>query len=309
MLSLRALSRALPKTLFNKSPVRCLSSVSRTAFYRPVWQPATRTTYPAFSTSCARREPAGESDQELSAKIEQEYQLEVENNDSSKLTPLNDYLSDSGFEITDVPGTHEVTLTKTFGNEQIKIEFSISDINNLDEEFDQSEEDDAFDDEAEFDSGKNTINQAGVRGGKVDVLPEDSIAPADRDAGEAPEDYPTTPAFPIDLRIIITKPGDQALEIHAVAADGTIEPQTINYAPKASALLAKSGKDAQEVQAQYYGPPVSNLDAELQLLLERYLEDRGINTELANFLPDYVEYKEQKEYVSWLQSLKKFIDI
>lgn len=87
-----------------------------------------------------------------------------------------------------------------------------------------------------------------------------------------------------------------------MAADGTIEPQTINYAPKASALQAKSGKDAQEVQAQYYGPPVNNLDAELQLLLERYLEDRGINTELANFLPDYVEYKEQKEYVSWLQS-------
>lgn len=134
MLSLRALTRAVPKTLFHRSSARCLSSVSRPALYRPVWQPATRITYPAFSTSSARREPAGEckdhfsarphwltsplADQELSAKIEQEYQLEVENNDSSKFAPLNDYLSDSGFEITDIPGTHEVTLTKTFGNEQ-----------------------------------------------------------------------------------------------------------------------------------------------------------------------------------------------
>lgn len=216
------------------------------------------------------------------------------------------------------------TLTKS---SRIKIEFSISDINNMDaEEFDQADEDAAFDDEADYDDGKNTINQAGVRGGKVDVLPEDSIAPADRDAGEVPEDYRSTPGFPISLLITITKPGDQALQISAVAADGAIEIETVNYVPKASALEAETGKDAQEVHARYEGPPVGNLDAELQLLLERYLEDRGINTELANFLPDYVEYKEQKEYVSWLQSksrcihtwgseltistgLKKFIDI
>jgi complement component 1 Q subcomponent-binding protein len=170
------------------------------------------------------------------------------------------------------------------------------------EEFDQPDEDAAFDDEADYDDGKNTINQGGVRGGKVDVLPEDSIAPADRDAGELPEDYRSTPGFPISLVITITKPGDQALQISAVAADGAIEVETVNYVPKASALQAEIGKEAQEAHARYEGPPVGNLDAELQLLLERYLEDRGINAELANFLPDYVEYKEQKEYVSWLQS-------
>lgn len=188
---------------------------------------------------------------------------------------------------------------------RIKIEFSVSDINNVDEdEFDQGDEDAAFDDEADFEEGKNAINQAGARGGNFNVLPEDSVAPADRDVGEDPEasDIDSGPAYPVNLLITITKPGDQALQIAAVAADGAIDIESINFTDKASALEADSGKEAQEVQARYAGPPIGNLDPELQVLLERYLEERGINTELAAFLPDYVEFKEQKEYVSWLSS-------
>jgi complement component 1 Q subcomponent-binding protein len=49
------------------------------------------------------------------------------------------------------------------------------------------------------------------------------------------------------------------------------------------------------------------LDEGVQTLFERYLEERGVNTALANFLPDYVEYKEQKEYLQWLQNVKSFV--
>ena len=42
--------------------------------------------------------------------------------------------------------------------------------------------------------------------------------------------------------------------------------------------------------------------------MERYLEERGINTALATFIPDYAELKEQKEYISWLKNLKAFVD-
>jgi complement component 1 Q subcomponent-binding protein, mitochondrial len=42
--------------------------------------------------------------------------------------------------------------------------------------------------------------------------------------------------------------------------------------------------------------------------MERYLEERGINTALAVFIPDYAELKEQKEYISWLKNLKSFVD-
>ena len=55
------------------------------------------------------------------------------------------------------------------------------------------------------------------------------------------------------------------------------------------------------------GPPFSNLDEDLQILLEKYLEERGINTRLALFIPDYIDHKEQKEYIKWLNSVKNFV--
>lgn len=53
----------------------------------------------------------------------------------------------------------------------------------------------------------------------------------------------------------------------------------------------------------YLGPPFGNLDEDLQVILERYLDERGINTALALFVPDYVDYKEQREYVTWLNGM------
>lgn len=168
------------------------------------------------------------------------------------------------------------------------------------DEFDQGDEDAAFDDEAEFDQEKRTINQS--KGGKIDVLPEDSIAPSDREADSDAVEYPSGPSYPIRLLVTITKPDNKAIQIAAVAADGNIEIENLTVYQKASLVDADNGKDAREAQGLYEGPPISNLDPELQLLLERYLEERGINAELAVFLPDYVDQKEQKEYVAWLES-------
>jgi complement component 1 Q subcomponent-binding protein len=55
------------------------------------------------------------------------------------------------------------------------------------------------------------------------------------------------------------------------------------------------------------GPPFNNLDEDLQILLEKYLEERGINTRLALFIPDYIDHKEQKEYIKWLNNIKNFV--
>ena len=37
-------------------------------------------------------------------------------------------------------------------------------------------------------------------------------------------------------------------------------------------------------------------------MLERYLDERGINTELALWVPEYIDFKEQREYIDWLSS-------
>ncbi|KAK7899749.1 Mitochondrial acidic protein mam33 [Exophiala xenobiotica] len=269
-----------------------------------------RTSYPAFSTSTICREPAGDSDLELAEKLNSERQLELENNDESTVAAIDDFLKTHPWEVQDKPGTHEVTLTREFGNEKIKVALSVAEIDNMPEEdeFGGLDEDGALEDEADYGSNKATINQSGTRGGKVDVMPEDSIAPADREGEDAAGMAGETPAYPIHLTITITKPGKKALEVRAVAQEGTIEIDTISFFPKESLLEAQTPKDAQEARNLYAGPAIGNLDPDLQAMLEKYLEERGIDAELAGFLFEYVDYKEQREYVKWLDDVKAFVE-
>ena len=82
-----------------------------------------------------------------------------------------------------------------------------------------------------------------------------------------------------------------------------------------SVMFYKDNKLAGEQSAEadwqrrglYIGPQFAELDENLQSLFARYLEERGVNAGLAAFLPDYEEYKEQKEYIYWLDSMKTFI--
>ncbi len=134
MNSLRLFSRALPKASLRQSAIRYSPSVSRFTARRPIWQPAMRTSYPAFSTSTFHREPAGDckqnqfrpgnlsnpsiADLELAEKLNSERQLELENNDESTVAAIDDFLKTHPWEVQDKPGTHEVTLTREFGNEK-----------------------------------------------------------------------------------------------------------------------------------------------------------------------------------------------
>ena len=194
------------------------------------------------------------------------------------------------------------SATPTLTTTRIKIKLSVSEISEYpaEDEFDALDEDGALADE-DFSGGKRTANQSGARGGKVEDSPEESTAPADRAEGEEVDDDQPSPAYPAQLTITITKPGNKALEIRAVAQDGTIEIENISFFPKESLLDAQSTKDASEARSLYAGPPVDELDPELQQMLQQYLEERGIDDELASFLPDYMDFKEQKEYVKWLE--------
>ncbi|KIX00683.1 uncharacterized protein Z518_09748 [Rhinocladiella mackenziei CBS 650.93] len=312
MLSLRVFGRALPKAAFRQPAIRVASSISRFTAHRPLLQPAMKSSYPTFSTSVARREPSGESDLELAEKFNSERMLELESNNPNKPASIEEFLQTSPWQIEDIPGTHEVVLRRDFGNEKIKIELSVTEIDNTaeEDEFDQMDEDGALEDEADYGMGKSTINQSGPRGGKTDVVAEDRTASADRaEAGDAGDtDTELSPAFPVRLTITITKPGKRAVEIRAIAEEGAIEIGTMSFFPKESLLEAQTPKEAQEARSLYAGPPVANLDPELQAMLDKYLEERGIDTQLANFLPEYVEYKEQREYVQWLDNMKQFIE-
>jgi complement component 1 Q subcomponent-binding protein len=148
----------------------------------------------------------------------------------------------------------------------------------------------------------DNINQGNEKNFKV--APEDSVSRADREDAEEEEE----PSFPARVNVVVEKPGKGALAIETVAQDGMIVIDNVYYFADAAHAHAKTAEKIHERQDLYAGPPFSNLDEDLQVLLEKYLEERGINTALAIFVPDYIDMKEQREYLTWLSNVKRFVE-
>ena len=139
-----------------------------------------------------------------------------------------------------------------------------------------------------------------VANGRSD-LAEDADEEVDEDgAGDAP--------VPCRLSIVVEKPGKGALSIDATAQDGGIAVDNLYYYPEAELAHGATAETAHKADNVYPGPPFGSLDEDLKVLIERYLEERGITQALAVFVPDYMDAKEQKEYLDWLKNVKNFID-
>lgn len=179
--------------------------------------------------------------------------------------------------------------------------FSIADITNYNpfNEDPALEDDEAFDDE--LTQGNDKSQQSGSRNA--------AAAEEDIEEGEE-EDLEEESAAPINLSIIVEKPGKSkgAMSIDATAQDGSILVDNIFFYEDAKVARMEGPDDAQKRADVYPGPPFGTLDEDLQVLMERFLEERGITQTLAVFVPDYVDVKEQKEYIRWLNNVKGFID-
>lgn len=151
---------------------------------------------------------------------------------------------------------------------------------------------------------KGAINQGRTQGGNVRVAPEDSVAPADRP--ELMEDELDEPAggqdFPASVNVRIVRASKGALAVEAIAQSGEFHVQDVAWYPTPELAEAQTAEQDYERQGLYRGAPFGTLDENLQVLFDRYLEERGVNTAMANFIQNYINYKEQKEYVNWLQS-------
>jgi len=75
-----------------------------------------------------------------------------------------------------------------------------------------------------------------------------------------------------------------------------------------SDCLALSAEADWKRRGLYMGPKFSNLDETVQSDFEAFIEERGLNTSLALFVPDLAEWKEQKEYTTWLKNVKAFVE-
>ncbi|KAJ5885251.1 hypothetical protein N7495_009761 [Penicillium taxi] len=280
MLSLRAISRSVPR--FSRSIAR--TSLRPAILPKPtIIQPfkqAIKPSYAAFSTASVFRDPATDSDLELLAKLGEEVQHEkASGSDDAREQKANiDFALKAGqWEVKDIEGEQEVVLTKKFENETLRVTFTVADINNLSEDAMDDLTDDALGDEGEL-SGQSAETEEGL-----------------------------APSFPARLNVTIEKANSGALLIQAVTQDGDLQIEEISHYKDAEIAKAHTAEKDWSRQSLYAGPPAENLDPELLAFWGRYLEERGINVEFQSMVIDFIAYKEQKEYIRWLESVQKFI--
>ncbi|KAJ5965536.1 hypothetical protein N7481_012250 [Penicillium waksmanii] len=263
MLSLRAFSRAAPR--FTRSVARTSlrpAVLPKTSFVQP-WKQVAKPAYASFSTSSVFREPAAEGDVELIAKLDEELKHEKASGveDAREQKASIDYVLDAGeWKVKDVEGEQEVVLTKKFGNETVKVTFTVADINNLAEDPMDELADETLGDEGEYQNQQNK-----------------------------------------------DKPSNGALLVQAVIQDGDLQIEEIAHYSNAEVANAQTAEKDWTRQSLYAGPPAENLDPELLAFWGRYLEERGLNLEFQNMVTDYIAYKEQKEYMRWLENVRKFV--
>ncbi|GAP85030.1 putative regulatory protein suaprga1 protein [Rosellinia necatrix] len=289
MMSLRAIARSAPRTLnrLSSTALRQTKAAQPSALLRTPWAPLRTPQLTAtFSSTSFRQSSGSELNKELVEKLESELEFENEMKGNEKLpASVADFLGNSPFELKDVSGQEDVYLVRKMGKETITVSFSISDLANY--EPDVYNEDTALsDEELETAEGKEL---------------------AETEAEEDFEGEEHDPSVPCRLNIVVEKPNMGALNIEAVAQDGTILVENFYYYKDPNMAHSSTPEAVHGAEDTYPGPPFGSLDEDLQVLMERYLEERGIGQAMAVFVPDYMDVKEQREYHTWLKNVKDFV--
>ncbi|KAJ9120902.1 hypothetical protein QFC22_002837 [Naganishia vaughanmartiniae] len=224
----------------------------------------------SFSTSSIRL-GGGQTDAALSAKLAEEFAYEQDSATAlagSEPEWLDEFTSAGIWKIQDRVGADEVSLERQFGNEKLKLTFSISDLDN----------------------------------------PPDTSDLA-LDEGTEPSTTPE-PTFPVRASLNITKSGTPgALVLDLLVEDESFIIDNTSFYPEKALAEDMTAEGDWRRRGTYVGPRFDHLDEEVQSQFEQFLEERDVNGNLAMFIPLYCEYKEQKEYVSWLGNVKNFIDV
>ncbi|KIZ03538.1 hypothetical protein MNEG_4420 [Monoraphidium neglectum] len=100
----------------------------------------------------------------------------------------------------------------------------------------------------------------------------------------------------VTFNVTVTK-GESSLVFECVS-DGTyLDVRHVSHEPAG----------APESETAYTGPAYDELPVPLQEAFGSYLEERGINEDLGEYLRHAVYDKEQREYIGWLERVKSFL--
>lgn len=234
--------------------------------------PMTRT----FTTSSIK---FNQQRQTVSEILKSELKLETEAAaDPAEIeTPalFKDFLDKYGFEIEATPGKNDAHIfKKTEDGETVSVFFDVAQVANL-------PYDDAM---AEDIANEKNIEE------------EDFDSIADNFA---------------NVNVVVSKDADGtsvAFDLLMNLQEGSFYVDSVTPFASKDAALNESAEAELSRELAYHGPPFSNLDEELQETIEIYLSSRGINEELSSFISAYSEFKENNEYIQWLENMKKFFD-
>jgi complement component 1 Q subcomponent-binding protein len=94
-----------------------------------------------------------------------------------------------------------------------------------------------------------------------------------------------------------------ALVFDVGVEDSNIYVVNLDYFADAKLALPSSIEQEKKNASIYTGPAFNTLEEDLQQYLDSYLKERGIDDAMANFVTTYSEYKENLEYVNWLEGM------
>jgi complement component 1 Q subcomponent-binding protein, mitochondrial len=112
------------------------------------------------------------------------------------------------------------------------------------------------------------------------------------------------------FEVILSKPQATSLSIVVrCIVDADTGDFMVHQMLQLDAIIAHEQSPAAMLKREsaYQGPEMHELPEEMQEALSSFLADRGVNEELASFVGQYQDYKEQREYVGWLQKFAAFM--
>ncbi|PVU97342.1 hypothetical protein BB559_002077 [Furculomyces boomerangus] len=221
---------------------------------------------------------SGENDQSLIQTLTDEVKYEKDIvEDQGEPEFIKSFVEKTGFRIISNPGESDIALEKDFGNEKIHVRFSINDIVNMNDDFNQVEV---------FEEGDG--NQQPTK-----------IADNHREEEKASD-------FHVNLILTITKPNSPTLHFDLVAEEGEIGVNQMMFFNNPKIALEQTSEADYTRRGSYIGPVFGQLSDDLKDGIDLFLEDRGIDTGLVMFMQDYIEFKEQGEYLHWLEQFSAF---
>ncbi|KAJ1889270.1 Mitochondrial acidic protein mam33 [Kickxella alabastrina] len=231
----------------------------------------------ALSTSTPMR-ANGAIDSDLAHTLGEEIEYEAKQAaEEGEPEFIQAFTNKTGFKLKTKLGDSQVVMSKQFGNETITVSFDVSEILNIDDPI--------------ADISVYRENEQG-----------DAVKEAEKKAEDAPED------FPIYFTATFAKPGAPVLHMELECEEGEIGVDHMKFLPDEESAIAKSLEKDWVRKQVYCGPIYGQLSDDLKENIDEFLVERNVDTALTLFMQDFIEYKEQGEYLHWLKNFKSFID-